>query len=90
MNTEKWIQAKKDLDNKVIICQATLVELINEGYLAATGQEKLIVPDWQECERISDIQPVHEAMFVFAEDPTADNATGLVRAIFENAGGKSC
>jgi hypothetical protein len=37
--------------------------------------------DWQECERISDLPDVDDALRGFSEDPTADNATCVVRAI---------
>lgn len=37
--------------------------------------------DWKEYERISDLPDVDEALRGFSEDPTADNATCVVRAV---------
>lgn len=38
-------------------------------------------PSWGECERISDLPDVDEALRGFAEDQTGDNATCIVRAV---------
>jgi len=40
-----------------------------------------ILPDWKRCEDLSNVPEIHEAFGGFSEDPTADNATGVVRAI---------
>lgn len=49
-----------------------------DGYQRVTQR-----PDWMECERVSNIPTVHETIQAFADDPTADNATGMVQAIIE-------
>lgn len=46
-----------------------------------------VKPDWQACERISNLPEVDEAMRTFSHDSTADNATGVVSAILAAAGG---
>lgn len=38
-------------------------------------------PEWEKCERISNLPDVDAALRGFSEDPTADNATCIVRAV---------
>lgn len=49
--------------------------------LKAMLGSKLSVPDWAECERISDLLEVDEALLNFSNDSTGDNAVGVVQAV---------
>ena len=40
---------------------------------------------WEDAERISDLPPVHQALFNFSHDSTGDNATMVVQAVIEAA-----
>jgi hypothetical protein len=54
---------------------------------ALTEGRAIAAPDWQECERISNLPDVDEALRGFSADPTADGATCIVRAILAAQGG---
>lgn len=59
--------------------------------LLGKRQMPALPPEWEECERIRDLNDVDDAFIGFKEDPTGDNATCVVRAIltaFQAGGGK--
>lgn len=49
------------------------------------NKNDVFTPRWLQCERISNLPPVDEALRAFSEDPTADNATGIVVAVLESS-----
>ena len=48
---------------------------------AETASAKPTAPDWLECQRISDLPDVDEALRGFSDDATGDNAVCVVRAV---------
>lgn len=56
--------------------------VLTAAALAQAGAEPA---SWTECERISNLPAVDEAIRALLEDQTADNATGLIRAILAGA-----
>lgn len=53
---------------------------------AKPAPQPVELSDWAECQRISDVPDVDEALRGFQEDPTGDNATCVVRAILAAKG----
>ena len=71
-------QMKDDMANGVIICRSSWAALIEH----TLKLEAMLQPaDWDKATKISDVPAVHETIQVFSEDPSGDNAVGMVQAI---------
>lgn len=69
---------KRDADVNPPPASGQVTHTGHDGYQRVTQRA-----DWMECERISNIPAVHEAILAFAEDKTGDNAIGIIYAAIE-------
>ena len=80
VDTERSQHANKAIAMKML--EAKVQTLMEErarppAPSAAAGEQV----DWMECERISNEDHVDEALRTFSDDPTQDNATGVIQAV---------
>lgn len=53
------------------------------AWLSKPDAQPVASPDWDDCQRISDLPAVDEALRAFSESADSDNAVCIVRAVLE-------